>query len=44
MDTRDLGFTPMTTQAQTLYGLLVARGHGEVDTSGIFKLYDDRPV
>lgn len=36
--------TPMTAQVQQLYRLLVARGHGEVDTSGLFMLYDDRPV
>ncbi|HEU5319700.1 MAG TPA: NAD-binding protein, partial [Methylomirabilota bacterium] len=36
--------TPMTAQVQQLYRLLVARGHREVDTTGVFKLYDDPPV
>lgn len=36
--------TPVTTQVQTLYRLLVARGHGEEDTTAVFKLYDDPPV
>jgi 3-hydroxyisobutyrate dehydrogenase len=36
--------TPITSQVQTLYRLLVARGHGQADTAAIFALYDDRPV
>jgi 3-hydroxyisobutyrate dehydrogenase len=32
--------TPMMGQALSLYRLLVHRGHSEVDTSGIFKLYE----
>lgn len=32
--------TPMTAQVQQLYRLLVSRGHGDVDTSGVFKLYE----
>jgi 3-hydroxyisobutyrate dehydrogenase len=32
--------TPMMGEALSLYRLLVHRGHAEVDTSGIFKLYD----
>jgi 3-hydroxyisobutyrate dehydrogenase-like beta-hydroxyacid dehydrogenase len=32
--------TPMMGEALSLYRLLVHRGHSEVDTSGIFKLYD----
>jgi 3-hydroxyisobutyrate dehydrogenase-like beta-hydroxyacid dehydrogenase len=31
----------MTAQVQQLYRLLIARGHGDVDTSGVFKLYDE---
>ena len=33
--------TPMTAQVQQLYRMLVARGLGDIDTSGVFKLYDD---
>jgi 3-hydroxyisobutyrate dehydrogenase-like beta-hydroxyacid dehydrogenase len=36
--------TPVTAQVQTLYRLLVARGHGEADTSALFMLYDERAV
>lgn len=36
--------TPMTAQVQQLYRLLVARGHGAVDTTGVLKLYDDPAV
>jgi 3-hydroxyisobutyrate dehydrogenase-like beta-hydroxyacid dehydrogenase len=36
--------TPMTAQAASLYRLLIARGHGLIDTSGILKLYDKEPV
>jgi len=32
--------TPMMAEALTLYRLLVHHGHSEVDTSGIFKLYE----
>jgi 3-hydroxyisobutyrate dehydrogenase len=32
--------TPMMGEALSLYRLLVHRGHSEVDTSGIFKLYE----
>src|SRR5262245_52880119 len=32
--------TPMMSEALSLYRLLVHRGHSEVDTSGIFKLYE----
>ena len=32
--------TPMTAQAQTLYRLLAHRGHSELDTSAVFKLYE----
>jgi 3-hydroxyisobutyrate dehydrogenase-like beta-hydroxyacid dehydrogenase len=32
--------TPMMAEALSLYRLLVHRGHSEVDTSGIFKLYE----
>jgi len=31
---------PMMAEALSLYRLLVHRGHSEVDTSGIFKLYE----
>jgi 3-hydroxyisobutyrate dehydrogenase-like beta-hydroxyacid dehydrogenase len=30
---------PMMAQALSLYRLLVHLGHSEVDTSGVFKLY-----
>lgn len=33
---------PMMGEALTLYRLLVHRGHSEVDTSGIFKLYESK--
>ncbi len=32
--------TPMMGEALSLYRMLVHRGHAEVDTSGIFKLYE----
>jgi 3-hydroxyisobutyrate dehydrogenase len=32
--------TPMMGEALSLYRMLVHRGHSEVDTSGVFKLYD----
>jgi 3-hydroxyisobutyrate dehydrogenase-like beta-hydroxyacid dehydrogenase len=32
--------TPMTAQAQTLYRMLAHRGHSELDTSAVFKLYE----
>lgn len=32
--------TPMMGEALSLYRMLVHRGHSEVDTSGIFKLYE----
>jgi len=34
--------TPMTSQAQTLYRLLVHLGHAELDTSAVLKVYDSR--
>jgi 3-hydroxyisobutyrate dehydrogenase-like beta-hydroxyacid dehydrogenase len=30
----------MMSEALSLYRMLVHRGHSEVDTSGIFKLYE----
>ena len=36
--------TPMSSQAASLYRLLVARGHGEQDAIAIYKLYDEPPV
>jgi 3-hydroxyisobutyrate dehydrogenase-like beta-hydroxyacid dehydrogenase len=36
--------TPMAAQAATLFRLLVARGHAELDGSAILKLYLDEPV
>ena len=35
---------PMTSQAANIYRALIARGHGDLDTLAIFKLYDDPPV
>jgi 3-hydroxyisobutyrate dehydrogenase len=35
---------PMVSQANLLYRLLVSRGHGNVDTIGVLKLYDEAPV
>ncbi|MEZ5659238.1 MAG: NAD(P)-dependent oxidoreductase [Burkholderiaceae bacterium] len=35
---------PMTSQAANIYRALIARGHGELDTLAIYKLYDDPPV
>ncbi len=35
---------PMTAQASSVYRALVSRGHGELDTLAIYKLYDDPPV
>jgi hypothetical protein len=35
---------PVTSQVRELDRLPVARGHGEIDTTGIFALHDDRPV
>lgn len=35
---------PMTAQAANVYRALVARGHGELDTLAIYKLYDEPPV
>lgn len=32
--------TPMTAQAQTLYRMLVHKGHSELDTSAIVKVFD----
>ena len=32
--------TPMMAEALSLYRMLVHRGHSEVDTSGVFKLYE----
>jgi 3-hydroxyisobutyrate dehydrogenase-like beta-hydroxyacid dehydrogenase len=36
--------TPMASQAASLFRLLVARGHAELDGSAILKLYLDEPV
>jgi 3-hydroxyisobutyrate dehydrogenase len=36
--------TPMTSVVRELYRLLVARGHGRGDTTGLFRLYGDDPV
>lgn len=36
--------TPMAAQAATMFRLLVARGHGELDGAAILKLYDEPPV
>jgi 3-hydroxyisobutyrate dehydrogenase len=36
--------TPMAAQAATLFRILVARGHSELDGSAILKLYLDEPV
>ena len=36
--------TPMADQARTLFRLLCARGHKELDGTAIFKLYDGEPV
>lgn len=36
--------TPMAAQAATLYRLLVARGHSELDACAVMKLYLDEPV
>ena len=35
---------PMSAQANTLFRLLVARGHGELDATAVLKLYLDEPV
>jgi 3-hydroxyisobutyrate dehydrogenase-like beta-hydroxyacid dehydrogenase len=34
--------TPMTSQAQTLYRLLVHLGHAELDTSAVLKIFEPR--
>lgn len=36
--------TPMASQAATLFRILNARGHGELDGTAILKLYDRPPV
>ncbi len=36
--------TPITSLVGQLYRLLVSRGHGEIDTSGLYTLYGDDPV
>jgi 3-hydroxyisobutyrate dehydrogenase-like beta-hydroxyacid dehydrogenase len=36
--------TPMASQAATLYRILVARGHSELDACAVMKLYLDEPV
>ena len=36
--------TPMAAQAQTLYRMLAHLGHGELDTSAVFKLYERSPA
>jgi 3-hydroxyisobutyrate dehydrogenase-like beta-hydroxyacid dehydrogenase len=36
--------TPMAAQAASLFRLLNARGHGELDGIAVLKLYDDGPV
>jgi 3-hydroxyisobutyrate dehydrogenase-like beta-hydroxyacid dehydrogenase len=36
--------TPVTAQVQQLFRMLVSRGHGDVDVSGVFKLYDEGAV
>ncbi len=37
-------WTPMATQAANIYRLLVSRGHSELDTCAVMKLYLDDPV
>ena len=34
----------MSDQARTLFRLLCARGHADLDGGAVFKLYDDAPV
>jgi 3-hydroxyisobutyrate dehydrogenase len=36
--------TPMVSQAATLYRLMVARGHSELDACAVMRLYLDDPV
>ena len=36
--------TAMTAEALTLYRMLVHRGHSELDTSAVFKLYESRRI
>ena len=36
--------TPMADQARSLFRLLCARGHADLDGAAVFKLYDDEPV
>ncbi len=36
--------TPMVSQAATLYRLMVARGHSELDACAVMRLYLDEPV
>ena len=36
--------TPMVSQAATLYRLMVARGHSELDACSVMRLYLDEPV
>jgi len=36
--------TPMADQARTLFRLLCARGHQDLDGTAVFKLYDEPPV
>ena len=35
--------TPMTAQALSLYRMLILRGHAELDTSALVKLYERDP-
>jgi hypothetical protein len=36
--------SPMADQARTLFRLLCARGHQDLDGTAVFKLYDEPPV
>jgi 3-hydroxyisobutyrate dehydrogenase-like beta-hydroxyacid dehydrogenase len=36
--------TPMADQARTLFRLLCARGHQDLDGTAVFKLYDQPAV
>jgi 3-hydroxyisobutyrate dehydrogenase-like beta-hydroxyacid dehydrogenase len=36
--------TPMLDEALALYDRLVEAGHAELDTSAVFKLYDERAI
>ena len=32
--------TPMASQAAQLYRIMTSKGHGELDATSVFKLYD----